>query len=162
MNTTYKTSLPALGVETAKAEAKTILENSVQQMGMVPNLYANLANMPGLIATYTSGYNFFRTQSGLSPAEQEVVFLTASRENACTYCTAAHSFAGDVMSNVPAEVTNAIRDGKEIPDAKLKTLSDFTLVMMRKHGKASPEDVAAFMLQDIMTHTFLLLFLRSE
>ena len=48
------------------------------------------------------------------------------------------------MSQVPKEVTDAIRDGKEIPDPKLKALNEFTLAMMRKKGSLSPADVEKF------------------
>lgn len=144
MQDIYKTTLSPLTLDTTNEGAKTLLEKSQREMGMVPNLFASLANFPGLLETYWNGRNLFMQQSGFTPAEQEVVFLTASRENECTYCTGAHSFSADVMSNVPPAVTDAIRDGKEIPDAKLKALSDFTLVMMRKHGKPTAEDVAPF------------------
>ena len=124
--------------------AKHLLEQSQQQLGMIPNVYASLSHLPALLQTYQDGYSRFREHSGFTPAEQEVVFLTVSRENECKYCTAGHSFAGDVISQVPAAVTDAIRDGKEIPDAKLRALSQFTLAMMRSHGHVSPEDAAAF------------------
>ncbi len=35
---------------------------------------------------YMHGYETLREQSGFTPAEQEVVFLTISRENGCGYC----------------------------------------------------------------------------
>jgi AhpD family alkylhydroperoxidase len=38
--------------------------------------------------------------------EQEVVFLTISRENECLYCMPAHSFVADKLPNVPTEVTD--------------------------------------------------------
>jgi uncharacterized peroxidase-related enzyme len=144
MPTTYKTNLPSLTVDTDNTEAKTLLERSQREFGMVPNMFANLANLPGLLETYWNGRTLFIQQSGFTPAEQEVVFLTVSRENECEYCVGAHSFSGDYVSQVPAAVTDAIRDGKEIPDAKLKALADFILTMMHKHGNPTAADVAPF------------------
>lgn len=95
--------------------------------------------------TYAVGYDRFRKNSGFTPVEQEVVFVTISIANGCEYCAAAHSFLADQVSKVPLEVTDAIRDGKEIPDAKLKALSQFTRVMFEKRGNLSPQDVAAFL-----------------
>lgn len=140
----YQTSLQMLEPATATEAGRNLLEQSQQEFGMIPNVHAVMANLPGLLQTYKEGYNRFREQSELTPAEQEVVFLTVSRENECSYCVAGHSIAGDYMSNVPAAVTDAIRDGKEIPDARLAALSAFTLAMMRKHGHVSITDAAAF------------------
>lgn len=140
----YQTSLQMLEPATATEAGRNLLEQSQQEFGMIPNVHAVMANLPGLLQTYKEGYNRFREQSELTPAEQEVVFLTVSRENECSYCVAGHSIAGDYMSNVPAAVTDAIRDGKEIPDARLAALSAFTLAMMRKHGHVSETDAAAF------------------
>ncbi len=82
-----------------------------------------------------------RKKSGFNPVEQEVVFVTISVLNGCEYCTAAHSFIADKMSKVPAEVTDAIRNGEEIPDARLKALSQFTRLLSltcRIHVLARP------------------------
>lgn len=46
-------------------------------------MYANMVNSRGLLERYLFGYDRFRKESGFSPAEQEVVFLTISRENGC-------------------------------------------------------------------------------
>lgn len=95
--------------------------------------------------TYTTGYDRFRKDSGFSPVEQEVVFLTISVLNGCEYCAAAHSFIADKMSKVPSEVTDAIRNGEEIPDAKLSALSEFTRVLFEKRGNPSREEAQAFL-----------------
>jgi uncharacterized peroxidase-related enzyme len=111
---------------------------------MIPNMYKNMVNSPGLMDTYATGYNHIRNNSNLTPVEQEVVFVTISMENSCGYCAAAHSFIADNMSKVPVEVTNAIREGKEIPDAKLKALSEFTKVMFESRGNPSASQVEDF------------------
>ena len=95
--------------------------------------------------TYAVGYDRFRKNSGFTPVEQEVVFVTVSIANGCEYCAAAHSFIADNASKVPVEVTDAIRDGKEIPDAKLSALSEFTRIMFDKRGNPSNTDVEAFL-----------------
>lgn len=140
----FKFSLTPVTLETAKGQQKPLLEQSLQDSGMIPNMYANMVNSPGLMDTYAIGYTHFRKESGFSPAEQEVVFVTLSVANGCEYCVAAHSFLADKVSKVPEEVTNAIRDGREIPDAKLKVLSEFTRVIFDTHGNPSVDDVQKF------------------
>jgi uncharacterized peroxidase-related enzyme len=144
-NTKFKTSLGSVTLENANEAQKPQLEKSLKEMGMIPNMYANMVNSPGVMEMYAIGYDRFRKNSGFSPVEQEVIFVTISVANGCEYCTAAHSFIADKMSKVPKEVTDAIRNGEQIPDAKLKALSEFTKVMFEKRGNPSQEDVKAFL-----------------
>ena len=145
MQPTHRMTLPLRQPETAEPKAREQLEQAKQQMKMIPNMYAAMANSPGALATYRFGYERFRSDSGFTPAEQEVIFLTISYENGCEYCVAAHSFLADTSSRVPAAVTEAIRNGKEVPDPKLRALSDFTRAMLVKRGRPAPEDAKAFM-----------------
>ncbi|MBD1396840.1 carboxymuconolactone decarboxylase family protein [Pontibacter sp. JH31] len=144
-NKRFKTTLEPVTTATANEAQKPHLETSQKQMGMIPNMYANMVNSPGLMETYAVGYEHFRKNSGFSPVEQEVVFVTISIANGCEYCAAAHSFLADNVSKVPVEVTNAIRAEQEIPDAKLNALSVFTRAMFEKRGNPSHEDVEAFL-----------------
>ncbi len=142
----YKISLPPINLANADERAKPLLEAAKKQTGMVPNMYENMANFPALLETYGTGYNLFRKEGGFTPAEQEVIFLTISKENGCDYCMAAHSVVADMMSKVPVAVTDAIRNDEEIPDAKLRVLSKFTSVMLNKRGRPSEEDVQEFLM----------------
>lgn len=147
-NNTYKISLKAIGIDNAGDRAKALLEAAKTQAGMIPNMYKNMANLPALLETYGTGYNLFRKEGGFTPAEQEVIFLTISKENGCEYCMAAHSVVADMMSKVPVAVTDAIRNDVEIPDARLRVLSKFSSVMVLKRGRPSDEDVREFLMAD--------------
>jgi len=55
-------------------------------MGFIPNMYANMVNVPGVLTTYLHGYAAFRTNSGLTQAEQEVVAqrgMSLKRKSRC-------------------------------------------------------------------------------
>lgn len=145
MQSEHKLALPTLNADQAEPLARERLQEAQAKIGFVPNMYRVMANSPGLLDTYVHGYNRFRAGSGFSPAEQEVVLLAISRENGCTYCVAAHSFIADKMSGVPTEVTNAIRDGRAIPDARLAALHDFTRSMVAKRGLPGRADAQAFL-----------------
>ena len=132
-------------IEVGSPKVKAVLEKALKQVGFIPNMYSVMANSPGMLDTYLFGYDQFRTESGFSSVEQEVVFLTISHSNGCHYCVAAHSFIADKMSKVPVEVTNAIRHGKTIPDVKLQALSRFTLNMLDTRGRPDQDDVAEFL-----------------
>lgn len=142
---TFHIGLKPVILENADEHQKPILEKAKKANGMIPNMYKNMVNVPGLQDTYDTGYAHFRKTGGFTPAEQEVVFLTSSIENSCKYCTAAHSYLADKVSKTPVEVTNAIREGKEIPDTKLRALSEFTKVMHETRGNPTPEQAQAFL-----------------
>ena len=144
-NKTYKTSLKPVELDNANQDQKEILDKAKKANGMIPNMYKNMVNLTGLQDTYDTGYHHFRKDSGFTPAEQEVVFLTISIANECGYCTAAHSYLADNVSKTPEEVTQAIRQGKEIGDKKLKALHDFTKIMNESRGNPTPEQAQAFL-----------------
>lgn len=139
-----KLELKKWDLAAADERRKPIIEDVIRKNGGLPNMYANMINSPGLLETYLHGYEMFRKESGFSPVEQEVVFLTLSYENGCDYCMAAHSVIADKMSKVPLEVTNAIREGRDIPDAKLSALAIFTKEMFVTRGRPSGVAVDAF------------------
>ena len=145
MTSEYRLTLSPKTLQNAEPKVRAILERAKGQVGFIPNMYAVMANSPGLLETYMDGYDRFRKDSGLTPAEQEVVFLTISRTNGCDYCVAAHSLIADRMSKVPPAVTEAIRDGRAIPDPKLAALSAFTDVLLTKRGLPSKAEVEAFL-----------------
>lgn len=145
MSSEYQISLPPQSIENAEPRAKALLESAKAALGFVPNMYALMVNGPGLLETYQHGYAHFREGSGFTMAEQEVIFLTISRENGCDYCMAAHSFVADKMSKVPLAVTDAIRDDLPLPDAKLAALNSFTRTMVAKRGLPSRGEVESFL-----------------
>lgn len=138
-------SLPLLEVDQAAPAAADGLRSAEKALGFIPNMYRTMANSPALFLTYQSGYEQFRSNTAFTPPEQEVVFLTISRENACTYCMAAHSFIAEQMSQVPADVREAIRSNAAIDDPKLRALHDMTYTLFHTRGLPSQADVRAFL-----------------
>lgn len=145
MSSNYQLTLASRSAQNAEPRAKTSLEGAQKALGFIPNMYAYMANAPILLDSYLYTYGLFRQESGFNPVEQEVVFLTISRENGCHYCVAAHSFVADAMSKVPADVTDAIRDGRDIPDAKLQALSAYTKSVLTSRGHPCQASTAAFL-----------------
>jgi uncharacterized peroxidase-related enzyme len=136
--------LPLVQFDEASETQKELLTITRKEYKMIPNMYRAMANQPALLKSYMDAYKGFRTQSNFSSVEQEIVFLTISVENNCSYCMAAHSIIADLVSKVPPNITDAIRTGAEIPDAKLKSLQEFTSIMLNKRGNPSEEDVRLF------------------
>jgi uncharacterized peroxidase-related enzyme len=146
MTPTYKIKeLPILSIETATGKARGLLETAKRQLGFVPNMYGAMVNEPALFESYATTYVLFRAECGFTPAEQEVILLVISRGNTCDYCMAAHSFVADKMSKVPPEITDAIRDGRPIADAKIQALATFTKIMFDTRGRPSEASVQEFL-----------------
>lgn len=153
--TKYQISLPKITSENADPQARIVLDDAKANMGMVPNMYANMANSPGLLTTYSDGYNRFREKSGFSPAEQEVVLLTISRHNGCTYCMAAHSMIADKMSGVPEADLEALRNAEPLPDIRLRSLNEFTRHLLESGGRPGEEEVRQFLAAGYSEHQIL-------
>tara|TARA_B100000809_G_scaffold234148_1_gene251398 strand:+ start:570 stop:1145 length:576 start_codon:yes stop_codon:yes gene_type:complete len=132
-------------IETAAPSASKIMQGTKDAMGFVPNMYEYMANNPALLDAYTHTYKTFRENAGFTSVEQEVIFLSVAYQNECDYCVAAHSFVADKMSGVKAEVTDAIRAGKDVDDAKLSALSTFTRLMTKTRANVSSEDISTFL-----------------
>lgn len=145
MANTYKIGLPLRTTDDHDEAVAGPLKAAEQSTGMVPRMYAAMANLPALLETYTTGYENFRAQAGFTPVEQEVVFLTISRFHECTYCVAAHSFVADNMTKVPTEVTDAIREDRPIADEKLEALRTFARQMTESRGNPTAEQARAFL-----------------
>ncbi len=144
MSTTKTMNLEPKTIENADAISSKILETTQQKLGLIPNMYSGMANNTALLDGYVSAYNSFRANSGFSPQEQEVIFLSIAFENGCEYCMAAHSFVGDNMTKVPTDITNAIRNNTEIQDEKFKALSQFSKAITLKRGLPTETDINDF------------------
>ena len=93
----HQLQLPMRTEDDADPAVANVLATAKAGIGMIPNMYANMVNAPAVLSTYLHGYGLFRSESGLKPAEQEVVFLAVSQVNGCTYCTAAHSMIAEMV-----------------------------------------------------------------
>jgi len=145
MTDNARLSLSPVTLENAAPQAKAALEKAKASVGFIPNMYAGMANSPGLLQTYLDGYAAFRAHSGFTPAEQEVVFLTISRENGCDYCMAAHSMIAEKVSKVPADVLDALRSSASIADPRLAALSTFTSHLFMTRGRPAAANLKAFL-----------------
>jgi uncharacterized peroxidase-related enzyme len=129
--------------ETAPTASKSLLEAVNGKYTFVPNLLGGMAESPTVLKAYLdlAGATAAGTLTGL---EQQIVQIVTSRLNSCEYCVAAHSTVSD-MQKLPADVINAIREGKTIADSKLQSLQQFTTALVEKRGLPSDEDTAAFL-----------------
>ena len=128
---------------TAPAPAGEALAKIQKAWGFVPNLHATLAESPVALEGYDALFNLVG-RGTLSPAEQQVAFLTVSRLNECEYCVSGHTvLAGH--AKLDAASIDALRDGTRLADARLQALAVFTAAVVEQRGRLAPAQTEAFL-----------------
>lgn len=136
------TSFTAHTIDTAPDASKPILAGVKKAFGFVPNLQANMAESPELLAGYSALWDLFSATT-LTPHEQQVVYLTANFENACHYCMAGHTTLAK-MQKMDAAVIAALRAGTPLPVPRLQALHEFTRIVVADRGFATDAQIDAF------------------
>lgn len=129
--------------ETAPEASKPFVKGTVQAFGFLPNLSATFAESPAMIEAYGTLAGIFE-RTNLTAAERQVVSMTTSRLNGCTYCMAAHTTVSQ-MQKVPENVVEALRNGTPIADPKLRALQTFTGRLQETRGHVPNAEVEAFL-----------------
>jgi AhpD family alkylhydroperoxidase len=131
-------SYPVHTIEAAPAASRPLLEQAQAAYGVVPNLLAVLSSAPPVLEAYLTLQKLFAASS-LSSVEQQVVLLTVSTDNACTYCVAAHTLMAGTQGVDPV-VLEAIRSSNSLGDPRLEALRAFTQAVVSSRGWP-PQDV---------------------
>ena len=129
-------------VETAPEKSKPLLEGAKKAFGFVPNLLGVFAESPAALEAYMAVSTAF-SKSDLTPAEQQVVLITVSHDNECTYCVGAHSTIA-AMHKVPEQVIEGLREDSPLGDPKLEALRTFTRKVLTERGFVAPVDLEDF------------------
>ncbi len=130
-------------VDSAPEGSKPLLQGSLKSFGMIPNLHAVLAASPQALEAYQTLTRLF-LETSLSTNEKHVLWLTINVANQCHYCVPAHTGLAK-QDGVPDDIIQALRDNKELPDARLNALRTFVLKVVDKRGEVSEADVEAFL-----------------
>lgn len=118
-------------------ENQVLFDKMQGGLGMVPNLYAFLANSPTALSDYLTLQS---RKSSLRAKEREVINLVVSQVNKCDYCLAAHTVLGK-MNGFNDDQVLEIRSGEAQFDGKLNALAKFTHEVAVHRGKPRSESV---------------------
>ena len=129
-------------LESTPEESKALLEQSLKQNGMLPNLHAVMAESPGLLEGYQVLHKLF-SESSFNAEELTVVWQTLNVENECGYCVPAHTGIAHMMEVDPA-ITEALRTKQAMPTDKLQVLHETTLAMTRSRGNLTQDEMTKF------------------
>lgn len=136
-----KTTLHSL--QTAPEASRPLLEGTQKSLGFIPNLLANFATSPAALEGYLALGKIFG-KSTLSPTEQQIVLISASVDNGCDYCVAAHTTIGQSQSVDPG-ILEALRNDATLPDGRHEALRRFTKAIIRDRGWVSEAEQSAFL-----------------
>ncbi len=130
--------------DNAPEGAGELLQGVQDKMGgMLPNLYRQMAAAPIVLEAYLSLSDLI-ARTSFSPAEQQMILLTASAHNGCKYCVAAHS-SGARMAKLDKAAIESIRTGDVIEDARLQALRTFVEEVLETRGAISVETKTDFL-----------------
>ncbi len=130
-------------IESAPEAVKPDLEATQEAYGTVFNLYRGFATSPATLKIYLAINELLKEHGQLTPVEQQVVYLTVSAENGCTYCVGAHSaIAG--MVQMSEQTLTELREQRALSDTKLDALRRFTLSVMEHRGWVPEPDMESF------------------
>lgn len=133
---------PVHTAETAPAASRQPLKDLAAAVGFVPNLAAAMSNAPGLLKGFLAVRSLYEAGS-LSPAEIQVLSLTAAVENEIPWCVAFHSLMAE-KSGVSKASLDALRAGHAPLEPRLGALSTFARTMIRSRGAVNEADLARF------------------
>lgn len=134
---------PPHTMETAPYRSRELLTKVEETRGMVPSLMRVMAESPTTLKAYLA-LSEMVSHTDFTPAEQQLLLLTISRENGCTYCVAAHTLGGK-RAKLADDVIDAVRDGTPIDDAKLEALRRFTEQMVAQRGHVEDNAIDGLM-----------------
>ncbi len=128
--------------ETAPADSKPLLQESVKLFGMIPNLHAVMAESPPVLESYQVLHHQFQ-QTSFNKEELSVIWLAINVENECHYCVPAHTGIAYSMK-VDEGIIEALRNELPLEDRKLEALRTYTLKLLRQQGNVGASDTNSF------------------
>jgi AhpD family alkylhydroperoxidase len=135
-------TLKPQSIEAAPDGSKEGLGSIQKRFGFIPNLMATFANSPAVLNGYMS-LDAAWENSSLTLQERQVVLLTASVENKCRYCVAAH-VTGLKAMGLDAGAIAAICNRSSLTDSKQNALVAITRELVSERGFVSETSKKAF------------------
>jgi len=118
--------------DTAPDDSQVLLDKSLSDFGMIPNLHAVMAEAPAVLEAYQTLHQLFQ-QTSFDKEELTVIWQTINHEHQCHYCMPAHTAVAHMMG-VDPKVIYALREHSALSTDKLQRLHLTTLALVRNRG----------------------------
>jgi len=133
---------PIHSLDSAPQDFRPFLQGLRQSLGMIPNLAAAMAESPELLKGFLTVRGIYHGGT-FSPAEIEVLSLTAAFENNCAWCMTFHTRMAH-NAGVSEESIDALREGRPPVEPRLAALSDFAREMVQRRGAVETATLERF------------------
>lgn len=120
------------------SKVATTLSQVEKSLGMVPNLFATLANAPVALDGFLS-LSKTLSRGRLTARQREIVALAVGQENECRYCLSAHTASSKGVGLDDAGTLKA-RNG-DGDDPFESALASFAKAIVRRRGHISDEEM---------------------
>lgn len=124
--------------EKATGDIKSIYDKIQKKMGVIPNIFKNMANTPAVLLAYLD-LSDKAAHTKLAPQLREEIALAVSQANECNYCLSAHTQIAK-KEGLPDQEILLARKG-EAQDPKTRAILKFARKVVDKKGKVSDADV---------------------
>jgi alkylhydroperoxidase family enzyme len=128
--------------ESAPSASKALLDGSLKDFGMIPNLHGVMAEAPNVLKAYKLLHGFFK-DSSFNNDELTVIWQTINVEHECNYCVPAHTGIAKMMG-VDDAITDALRQRSRLPTKKLQALHETTLALVQDRGQPEQSVIDKF------------------
>ncbi len=129
--------------ETAPSESAATLSMVQERYGFIPNLAGYLAESPTTLGAVMSLAQLF-DKSSFTPTEQQIILLTVSLMNGCTYCKTAHTGLSR-KAEMDDATLDAVINFSPLPDPKQNTLRNFVRSIVENKGHVDDAQTTDFL-----------------
>ena len=134
------TRIPVPAYADVPEASKPVLDAVQKQLGVIPNLFRLVANIPAAL----SGYASFSGALGktLDVKTRERIALAVAQVNGCDYCLSAHTYLGLNLAKLDeAEIAHNRRGGSS--DPKADAAVRFAARVVEARGHLGDDEIAA-------------------
>ena len=128
---------------TAPSGAAEVLSRVLERYGFIPNLAAYVAESPQALDAVLHLVSAYDNVS-LNAQEQQIVLLTVSALNGCSFCRTVHTGMGR-MAELDSETLKATIAMEPLRDPKLNALRNFTRCVVEERGWVKEGEVQQFL-----------------
>lgn len=125
------TNFNIVNVEDADQPTQELLAAIDKELGMIPNVYAVMANSPSTLAGFL-GFGKALDSGSLSAVLKEKIALVVSNENTCGYCVSAHSAVAAQLGMSAEDAIDAQKGKSE--NTKEQAVLNLAISLNSNHG----------------------------
>ncbi len=114
--------IPYVERENAPENVQAVYDQLQSMFGVVPNVIKAMANAPELMMGFMPFLSAALGPSKVDNATKELVILTTTKLNGCTYCTAHHSAAGKRAGLTDEQIAAATDETSDALDDRQKAV----------------------------------------